>query len=366
MLTSGEPLRRDPSASAENWQEPPVNRWSFWHVRELLPTHPVPRGDGPVRPLPDHPGDQDVLAVEVTRVDGSRATVGDVLDRHLDRRVRRAAGRSPRRRGLRRRPAGRSGPTRFCRSPSRWSAAWPGSWSTAGCSTPTSEVTEHVPELAASGYAGATVQHLLDMRSGVRFREDYTDPDAEVRQLDRWIAERRALPVPGDAACRRRRTGAGSSTGPRRPTCSAGCASGPVAPGWPTCSPTWSGRRWAPSRTPRSSATRLGTAVHDGGLAATARDLLRFGQMLLDGGAVPDGDERCAQRRTARVAAARLGRRRGGTVAVPRVAGRGVLPGRVVPQPVLVPARASTATCCSASASTARWCTSAAAPARCA
>ena len=31
----------------------------------------------------------------------------------------------------------------------------------------------------------------------------------------------------------------------------------------------------------------LGTAVHDGGLAATARDLLRFGQMLLDGGAVP-------------------------------------------------------------------------------
>ncbi len=36
----------------------------------------------------------------------------------------------------------------------------------------------------------------------------------------------------------------------------------------------------------------LGTAVHDGGLAVTARDLLRFGQMLLDGGVVPgeDGD----------------------------------------------------------------------------
>ena len=34
----------------------------------------------------------------------------------------------------------------------------------------------------------------------------------------------------------------------------------------------------------------LGTAVHDGGLAATARDLLRFGQMLLDGGVVPGED----------------------------------------------------------------------------
>ena len=34
---------------------------------------------------------------------------------------------------------------------------------------------------------------------------------------------------------------------------------------------------------------RLGTAVHDGGLAVTARDLLRFGQLLLDGGVVPSG-----------------------------------------------------------------------------
>ena len=33
----------------------------------------------------------------------------------------------------------------------------------------------------------------------------------------------------------------------------------------------------------------LGTAVHDGGLCATARDVARFGQMLLDGGLVPDG-----------------------------------------------------------------------------
>ena len=31
----------------------------------------------------------------------------------------------------------------------------------------------------------------------------------------------------------------------------------------------------------------LGTALHDGGLCATARDLARFGQLLLDGGAVP-------------------------------------------------------------------------------
>jgi CubicO group peptidase (beta-lactamase class C family) len=38
----------------------------------------------------------------------------------------------------------------------------------------------------------------------------------------------------------------------------------------------------------------LGAVVHDGGLAATARDLLRFGQLLLSGGTVelPDGSTR--------------------------------------------------------------------------
>jgi CubicO group peptidase (beta-lactamase class C family) len=33
----------------------------------------------------------------------------------------------------------------------------------------------------------------------------------------------------------------------------------------------------------------VGTAVHDGGLCASARDVARFGQLLLDGGVVPDG-----------------------------------------------------------------------------
>ena len=56
----------------------------------------------------------------------------------------------------------------------------------------------------------------------------------------------------------------------------------------------------------------LGTAVHDGGLAATARDLLRFGQMLLDGGVVPDEDGGPRHRRTPQVAAPGLGRRRRG------------------------------------------------------
>ena len=39
----------------DNWQAPPVNRWSFLHVDEVLPTAVVRRGDGPVLVLADAP-----------------------------------------------------------------------------------------------------------------------------------------------------------------------------------------------------------------------------------------------------------------------------------------------------------------------
>src|SRR6266496_5482708 len=55
--------------TALNWQDPPANRWAFWHVGDLLPTYRVPRGDGQVRPLPPAGGQPDLLAVPVTRMD---------------------------------------------------------------------------------------------------------------------------------------------------------------------------------------------------------------------------------------------------------------------------------------------------------
>ena len=41
-------------------------------------------------------------------------------------------------------------------------------------------VTLYLPELAASGFAGATVRDLLDMRSGIRFSENYTSPTDDI------------------------------------------------------------------------------------------------------------------------------------------------------------------------------------------
>ena len=42
-----------------------------------------------------------------------------------------------------------------------------------GALDPATPVVEHVPEVAGSGYEGATVQHLLDMTAAIDFVEDY-------------------------------------------------------------------------------------------------------------------------------------------------------------------------------------------------
>src|SRR2546429_1737439 len=46
---------------------------------------------------------------------------------------------------------------------------------------PDAEITVYVPELAGSGYAGALVRHVYDMRSGVRFGEEYANPDSDIQ-----------------------------------------------------------------------------------------------------------------------------------------------------------------------------------------
>jgi len=162
---------------------------------------------------------------------------------------------------------------------------------------PEALVTSYLPELLASGFAGATVRHLLDMRSGVAFREEYTNPEAEVRQLDRWIGWRPQ--ADGDqplglyrflATLRADRPHGGRFL--------YRSAEADVL-GW-VCERAGGGRMadlisahlWAPMGAEHEAqlfCDGLGTAVHDGGLSATARDLARFGQLLLDGGSTGAG-----------------------------------------------------------------------------
>ena len=53
-----------------------------------------------------------------------------------------------------------------------------------GLIDPAALVTDYLPGLSKTGWAGATVQHVLDMTTGVRFSEEYTDPYSEMGQTD--------------------------------------------------------------------------------------------------------------------------------------------------------------------------------------
>lgn len=64
-------------------------------------------------------------------------------------------------------------------------------------------VTKYIPDLAGSGYDGVTIAQLLTMTSGVRWNEDYTDPQSDVARMfsaavppgmDPTVAYMRTLP----------------------------------------------------------------------------------------------------------------------------------------------------------------------------
>ena len=49
-------------------------------------------------------------------------------------------------------------------------------------------VTRYAPELAGSAYEGATLRHVLNMASGVRFNEDYFDYRSDINRMGRVLA----------------------------------------------------------------------------------------------------------------------------------------------------------------------------------
>lgn len=50
-------------------------------------------------------------------------------------------------------------------------------------------VTKHIPGLAGSAYEGVTVRQLATMTSGVKWDENYTDPNSDVAQMNRFVVQ---------------------------------------------------------------------------------------------------------------------------------------------------------------------------------
>jgi len=271
------------------WDLAPYHRWTFQHMREMTPTAQVWRGPGPAMALPSAPQAIEAIAYDF---DSRPRTIGGFIDQSwtdgflvLHRGAvlceRYLNGMIPRRTHLSMSVAKSivGMVTGILVGQSRIDTRAP--------------VTHYLPELVDTAYRGATVQHLLDMTTGVTFDESYDTPGSHMQKLG--------------VAC--------------------GWGSKP-APGWPrtlwelvltlteqerrhgthfryrsietdvlgfvleratstSLSNLVSRELWAPMGAEEDASFTVdlaGMALADGGFCATLRDYGRFAQLLLDGG----------------------------------------------------------------------------------
>lgn len=181
--------------SLENWLSAPYAQWSFQHVEDMVPTAVISHGTGPVAALPVN--SVAVADIPVTSTSGIKTTVGAVMAAtaadgwavcHRGSMVAEeyCTDLQPHIRHL-----------LFSVSKSLV-AAVVGVLHGGGAIELDAPVTTFVPALANCGYDGASVRHLLDMRSGIAFSENYDDPAAEIHRLDQAIGW---APKRGAEAC---------------------------------------------------------------------------------------------------------------------------------------------------------------------
>ncbi len=262
----------EPRATLANWRTAPHNRWAFHHVRELIPTADIPHEPRGVRPLPAAPVDfsQFRAFIEQTDTDG-------LLVLHRGRIAFEHYG---------------NGMTE--ETPHILMSV---SKSMLGLLLAElgldrkRQVTDIVPQLKGTAYEGAALRHLLDMRAGIAFDEDYLATSGPIVQYRKATGWNPLLPgeLPSDLhsfyACLKEKDG------------EHGGRFHYVSPnsdllGWVIEEATgrrfaelMSERVWKPSGAERSAyitVDRLGAPRCAGGMCATLRDLARVGQWLIE------------------------------------------------------------------------------------
>ena len=272
----------------------PKLRWTVCHVRELLPTAGVGRGEGGPVPF-GRALDGDIDRVEFTPLGGGRPMTWEaslaanytdgilvlhrgkvVYERYfgcLDEAGKHVAM------SLTKSVVGLLGEALVAE----------------GIVDENAEVRSIVPELAGSAFGDATVRQVLEMTTGLRYSEKYSDPDADV-----WRYAKASSPLPKPSGY----------DGPDgvfdflktvRPEGAHGGAFAyktvnAEALGWIVARATGksvaelaSERIWGRMGAEQDgyfNVDSLGTPIAGGGLSAGLRDLARVGQLALDGGRI--------------------------------------------------------------------------------
>jgi CubicO group peptidase (beta-lactamase class C family) len=288
LMVGVPPFPADGLVTLANWQDPPYNRWGFQHVRELIPTANISRG--PDRPWPLRRAERDLDGFEL-RIGRRSMRLPEFLEQtYTDGFLVLHRGKVVTERYLNgMRPDTRHLLMSVSKSVT---SATCGSLVEAGVLLPDDFVTRYIPELTGTSWDGCTVRHLLDMRAGTRFNEDYDDLTAEVRVYEQiYLWRPRTNPtLPDDVTAYYPML---ENKGPH---------GGPFdyrsiltdLLGW--VMERASDRRlhelisthlWQPMGAEFDAEITVdahGNPMADGGICATLRDLARFGQVLANGG----------------------------------------------------------------------------------
>ena len=283
---------RPKSLNLANWRQPPHGRWAFHHVREIVPSEAIPRGDA-IQPLEGAPAN--ALDTFVTPgPDGGDCSLAEWLEisktdallvAHRGRLVHEWYVDA----------AIETHPHIVFSVSKSITGTLAGVLVEQGLLEPARAVVDTIPELADSGYRDACVQHVLDMAVRIEFGEDYTatsGPFVDYRTATAWH------PCPVDAI----------DQGLHDFLCGLARTDGQHGEVWQYKSPNsdllgWlleraSGERaadlltrllWQPMGAEADAyitVDRKGAPRTAGGICVVPRDLLRFGELVRNRGAV--------------------------------------------------------------------------------
>ncbi len=175
-LMRGFPPPPDAQVTLANWRLPPFNRWSFHHVRRIVPTAAIHRGPAPAMALGKDP--HDVNRVMFHGPDGAEWTVGRMLaDTFTDGFIVLQRGKVVTESYV---PGQQPETPHIIFSVSKSvTGSVAGALVERGRLDPEAPVVCYIPEAAGSAYGDCSVRHVLDMTVGIDFEELYLDPDSD-------------------------------------------------------------------------------------------------------------------------------------------------------------------------------------------
>lgn len=185
QLMSGFPSPATEQASLANWRTGPYNQWAFHHVREIVPSADIPNAPDDVWQLDAQPTDLSALSFKHRDVSYSLDRL--IADTDTDGLVILHRGKLI----FEHYANGMTAHTpHILMSVSKsMTALVAGCVIAKGALDPDQLVTSIIPELRDSVYATSTVRHVLDMRVGLLFDENYfatSGPIVEYRKATGW------------------------------------------------------------------------------------------------------------------------------------------------------------------------------------